>query len=117
MREMTDAFAPELFKARRGAGDPSEVPVFIVGMPRSGTTLVEQILASHPNVFGAGEPMYLFELVAGGHAGADFPSGIASLPDERCASWAISMRRGFAPWRRGQSASSTSCRRISASSD
>jgi tetratricopeptide (TPR) repeat protein len=34
---------------------PSERPVFIVGMPRSGTTLAEQILASHPAVFGAGE--------------------------------------------------------------
>ena len=30
-------------------------PVFIIGMPRSGTTLIEQILASHPKVFGAGE--------------------------------------------------------------
>src|SRR5262249_17355176 len=40
-----------------GAGDPSSIPVFIVGMPRSGTTLVEQILASHPRVFGAGELM------------------------------------------------------------
>ena len=36
-------------------GNPSESPVFIVGMPRSGTTLVEQILASHSRVFGAGE--------------------------------------------------------------
>jgi hypothetical protein len=33
-------------------------PVFIVGMPRSGTTLAEQILASHPDVFGAGELTY-----------------------------------------------------------
>ena len=33
----------------------SEVPVFIIGMPRSGTSLTEQILASHPSVFGAGE--------------------------------------------------------------
>lgn len=38
-----------------GAGNDSEVPVFIVGMPRSGTSLVEQILASHPAAFGAGE--------------------------------------------------------------
>ena len=37
-----------------GAGD-SERPVFIIGMPRSGTSLAEQILASHPQVFGAGE--------------------------------------------------------------
>jgi tetratricopeptide (TPR) repeat protein len=40
-------------------GDPSPLPVFVVGMPRSGTTLTEQILASHPQVFGAGEPDYL----------------------------------------------------------
>ena len=38
-----------------GLGDDSEAPVFIVGMPRSGTTLVEQTLARHPEVFGAGE--------------------------------------------------------------
>src|SRR5262249_56543458 len=37
------------------AGNPSPVPVFIVGMPRSGSTLVEQIISSHPSVFGAGE--------------------------------------------------------------
>jgi tetratricopeptide (TPR) repeat protein len=48
-------FTPELLAARKEPGDRSEEPVFIVGMPRSGTTLVEQILASHPSVFGAGE--------------------------------------------------------------
>ena len=37
------------------AASASELPVFIVGMPRSGTSLTEQILASHPAVFGAGE--------------------------------------------------------------
>jgi hypothetical protein len=40
---------------RRGAGDPDDAPIFILGMPRSGSTLVEQILASHPEVHGAGE--------------------------------------------------------------
>ena len=48
-------FTPEFFERVRGAGLDTELPVFIVGMPRSGTTLVEQILASHPRVFGAGE--------------------------------------------------------------
>ncbi len=38
-----------------GSGVDSEQPIFIVGLPRSGTTLVEQILASHPDVYGAGE--------------------------------------------------------------
>jgi len=37
------------------APDPSSIPLFIVGMPRSGTSLVEQILSSHPLTFGAGE--------------------------------------------------------------
>ena len=48
-------FTAELLAARRNVGDPDERPVFIVGMPRSGTTLVEQVLASHAAVFGAGE--------------------------------------------------------------
>ncbi len=45
------------------AGDPSAMPIFIVGMPRSGTTLVEQILASHPQVQGAGELTILQKMV------------------------------------------------------
>jgi Tfp pilus assembly protein PilF len=48
-------FSPELFAAARGLGDPSDTPIFIVGMPRSGSTLIEQILSSHPKIFGAGE--------------------------------------------------------------
>ncbi len=43
------------FESVQGWGLESDVPVFIVGMPRSGSTLVEQILATHPRVFGAGE--------------------------------------------------------------
>ena len=42
-----------------GQGDQSELPVFIVGMPRSGSTLIEQILASHPRVAGTGERGFL----------------------------------------------------------
>jgi tetratricopeptide (TPR) repeat protein len=53
--DMPAAFPEELVRAAAGLGDPSELPIFIVGMPRSGTTLVEQILASLPGVFGAGE--------------------------------------------------------------
>jgi tetratricopeptide (TPR) repeat protein len=50
------AFATrDWFAAVTGCGNSSPAPVFIVGMPRSGTSLVEQIAASHPCVYGAGE--------------------------------------------------------------
>lgn len=49
------AYRPELFAEFREFGNQSERPVFVVGMMRSGTTLVEQILASHPQIHGHGE--------------------------------------------------------------
>ncbi len=48
-----------LIKQKARFGSDSEIPILIVGMPRSGTTLVEQILASHPEISGAGEVGYL----------------------------------------------------------
>ncbi len=48
-------FDGAFFSTRRSFGQASPLPVFVLGMPRSGTTLVEQILASHPAVHGAGE--------------------------------------------------------------
>jgi len=50
-----ELFSPEFFSNHLGLGDPDQTPIFILGMPRSGTSLVEQILASHPDVYGAGE--------------------------------------------------------------
>jgi tetratricopeptide (TPR) repeat protein len=79
-------FTVELLTAGPEAGSSSRLPVFIVGMPRSGTTLVEQILASHPQVFGAGELLDLqrladaLEPAAGGVA---FPEAVAVLSRER----------------------------------
>ncbi|RKE35761.1 TPR repeat protein [Paraburkholderia sp. BL23I1N1] len=52
---LPELLTSEVMAAKRGLGDPSATPIFIVGMPRSGSTLIEQILASHPHVFGAGE--------------------------------------------------------------
>ncbi|HUL95317.1 MAG TPA: sulfotransferase [Usitatibacter sp.] len=48
-------FTPALLERFRPFGSPSDRPVFVFGMPRSGTTLIEQIIASHPRAFGAGE--------------------------------------------------------------
>jgi tetratricopeptide (TPR) repeat protein len=50
-----EGFTPELFARLAGTGDDTRQPVFVCGMPRSGTTLVEQVLASHSRVHGAGE--------------------------------------------------------------
>jgi tetratricopeptide (TPR) repeat protein len=49
------AFGPEIFRRTAGWGSESRRPVFIFGLPRSGTTLIEQVLSSHSRVHGAGE--------------------------------------------------------------
>lgn len=73
--QLIQNFTPEFFARRRTWGDPSELPVFIVGMPRSGTTLVEQIAASHPAVFGAGELQDIDRLYSVLPGGEDRSSG------------------------------------------
>ena len=52
---LIEAFPRSLFERLFGAGLETPRPVFIIGLPRSGTTLIEQVLASHPEVHGAGE--------------------------------------------------------------
>lgn len=54
VQNVMDCFDARFFAQRRGWGLTSRRPVFVIGMPRAGATLVEQILASHPQVFGAG---------------------------------------------------------------
>lgn len=50
-----ELFEPEIFRRLEDTGSPDERFIFIVGMPRSGTTLTEQIIANHPQAFGCGE--------------------------------------------------------------
>jgi len=69
------SFSRDFFRDRRGWGEESELPVFIVGMPRSGTTLVEQIAASHPAVFGAGELTDVEAIATSLAAGGDRADG------------------------------------------
>ena len=54
-KNIRDFFSKETIDSLRGGGSPSDVPIFVLGMPRSGTTLTETIIASHPDVYGAGE--------------------------------------------------------------
>jgi len=80
---LEQTFGADLIRTKAGAGDPSPLPVFIVGFPRSGTSLTEQILASHRHVCGAGEIELVQELIAGDlpelGRGRDFPESVADL--------------------------------------
>lgn len=73
-RRIREVFSAGLMKGRQRPDDASELPVFVVGMPRSGTTLVEQILASHSRVHGAGELTTLPAI-----ASSEFPSWVPGL--------------------------------------
>ncbi|MBC8284604.1 MAG: sulfotransferase [Nitrospinae bacterium] len=62
-KKLEETFDTSLFVKHLGTGSGDKTPIFILGMPRSGTTLVEQILASHPHVHGAGELVILGQAV------------------------------------------------------
>ena len=94
---LKQTFTAEFFEKRRAYGSPGEQPIFIVGMPRSGTTLVEQVLASHPQAFGGGELPILAELAGDlrrwGRVTRPFPPGIAELTEPEVLRLAGAYRR------------------------
>jgi tetratricopeptide (TPR) repeat protein len=76
-------FTPAFFAERKDAGYASNAPIFIVGLPRSGSTLIEQILASHSQIEGTRELPNIGFIASGqgwktGSA-RDYPSRIAAL--------------------------------------
>jgi len=79
-----EIFSPEKMPGYARSGNVSQRPVFVVGMPRTGTSLVEQILSSHPEVYGAGELNAVNNIVASIDQGAKngYPAGISSLETE-----------------------------------
>jgi len=81
LEKVQTVFTPALMHEKAAQGDPSPVPVFIVGMHRSGTTLVEQILASHPKCFGAGELIDMATIANQLHGpdATEFPEAVPSL--------------------------------------
>jgi tetratricopeptide (TPR) repeat protein len=82
MQRIREVFDVELLRAKAGSGDPAATPVFIVGMPRSGTTLIEQIIASHPHAAGAGELFDLDNIVhslARANEGVCFPEIVRTM--------------------------------------
>jgi tetratricopeptide (TPR) repeat protein len=82
--ELKRVFTRQLVASKSNSGSPSELPIFVLGFPRSGTTLTEQILASHPAVYGAGELGILARIANGLHSSAHpdpgFPACLPMLP-------------------------------------
>jgi len=78
MQQVQSVFTEEFMHQHQGLGEQSDGPIFIVGMPRSGSSLVEQILASHSNVYGAGEMVLMSRFLEGirGITGEVFPGGL-----------------------------------------
>ena len=64
IQNIIDTFSADALARLRVDGEASNRPIFILGMPRSGTSLVEKILASHSAVYGAGELEYIYALGA-----------------------------------------------------
>jgi tetratricopeptide (TPR) repeat protein len=86
LERMSAVFTPEFYAARHGWGCQARDPVFIVGMPRSGSTLVEQILASHPAIEATRELTDLPAMVRGlavsaSARGATYPAMLDQLSE------------------------------------
>jgi tetratricopeptide (TPR) repeat protein len=79
MRAMRSTFDADRLREARGASS-GQTPVFVVGMPRSGTSLTEQILASHSSVFGAGELDLVGRLLR--EAAPDYPRQLTRLTSD-----------------------------------
>ena len=63
-KNLKKGFNKKLFTKFKNTGNPNKTPIFIVGMFRSGTTLIEQILSSHSKVYGGGESKVLFQAIS-----------------------------------------------------
>ncbi len=95
--ELTKNWSSAALRKAPGSGNDTEQPVFILGMPRSGTSLVEQILACHPHIAGGGELAYIRTIVADslGIASANFghvlqPGSLRKQKLAKASNWYLS---------------------------
>src|SRR5450631_2184628 len=90
VRRSKELFSREFFEARAGYGAPAPDPIFIVGLPRAGSTLIEQILSSHSSVEGTMElpdMIMIVESLAGKPKGSEepkYPGVLGTLSAEDC---------------------------------
>lgn len=89
VRRSKAVFTADFFASRKGVGSPSADPIFVVGLPRAGSTLIEQILASHSQVEGTMElpdmPRIAMEIMRRDEnsSAVGFAQAVAELPPEK----------------------------------
>ena len=103
MASIAASFTPDAARTPGRPGGRAKLaaprPIFVLGMPRSGTTLVEQILASHPDIHGAGELNHIQRLVS---ELGDFPAVVAGITPAQLARLGDAYRAAIAPLAQGQ---------------
>ncbi len=87
--EIMKVYTKEFFDENFGHGHPTNKPIFIVGMPRSGTTLTEQIFAAHSDVHGAGELEYMARTMRHGQMMAGQPGAVSAYKNLSKEAWRI----------------------------
>ena len=98
--ELIRTFTAERFAAHCGAGDPDDSPIFIIGMPRSGTTLVERILGRHSQIEASGELPIMPRLHERLRRDGDssYPRRVAAMSDEeltKLGRWYVERSRDY----------------------
>jgi tetratricopeptide (TPR) repeat protein len=105
-RRVAECFSAEFFAQRSKAGHSDRAPIFVVGLPRSGSTLIEQILASHSNVEGTFElPNVLTIVREFDHADSEhdaYPEKVRAVPPEEFANLGRRYIEETAPLRSGK---------------
>jgi tetratricopeptide (TPR) repeat protein len=99
-------FSADFFASHGGGGDASRAPIFIVGLPRSGSTLIEQILASHSQVEGTMELPNILNMVRDikrlANAATDYPENVVTVAPSQFAGLGARYLEETAPLRHGR---------------
>jgi len=106
-RRQREICTADFFAKRKGWGSDSAAPIFVLGLPRSGSTLIEQILASHPQIEGTTELANVPRLVSslGGldqQGGSRYPGVLADLTAEQCLRFGEDYLRDTLDYRSGK---------------
>ena len=107
INELIETFSPDFLRQRADPAANGPIPIFITGLPRAGSTLVEQILASHSQIEGTMELVNLPNVlrritIDGGRREAQYPGSLASFSQDELASYGQAYIDSTAVYRSGK---------------